>query len=153
MKEKLAYLAGVIDSDGCIHIERCKDNRINRKPRFQYKVRLQIGVTSMATINWIVENFPLDKEVQFYTVKPTKKYRKPIYLWQLNTKNTLSILKKVLPYLVLKKPRAKIALEFERTLCEQHESRKKGCEKQREEKKKLKEILYQKMRILNKKGV
>lgn len=52
----LAYLAGVIDSDGCIAISKYYDTKKpNRSPR--YVVDLTVVNTSVRLMNWLVDNY------------------------------------------------------------------------------------------------
>jgi len=150
---KLAYLAGVIDSDGCIHIERYVDSRKGRNRRYQYNVRLQIGMTRMEVIEWIGSNFFGETRKFSYKIKSKYPNRNDITNWRISSRQAISLLKELKEYLVLKKDRAEIAIEFEKSIVSSKESRSLSLKKVRERKMKLKEELYNKMKELNMRGV
>lgn len=150
MKEKLAYLAGVIDSDGCIHIDRYRDQRKKDKS-YQYTVRLQVGVTRKEIIDWLLEHF--GGETRMYVNKSRHVNRNDMLIWRKSATEAIELVKKVRPYLVLKTPRADVAIEFEKTIMNKTECRSKKFSKEREEKMKKKALLHEQMRRLNKTGV
>ena len=51
--EDLAYIAGIIDGEGYIGITK----RIRRGKYREYTVRISIGQTDGATLDWIKDNF------------------------------------------------------------------------------------------------
>lgn len=150
---KLAYLAGVIDSDGCIHIERYVDRRKGRNNRYQYNVRLQVGVTRMEIINWIEKNFC--GETRKYSYKRESKFqnRNDVINWRISSKQAINLLKELKDYLILKRDRAEIAIEFEKSILTPSESRSPHLKDVKEKKTKLKEELHAKMKILNQRGI
>jgi hypothetical protein len=65
-QERLAYLAGIIDGEGCVCMTKGRVNK--NSPKICYKVRLTICSTSLVLLDWLVENFGGN-----YTQKPLKK--------------------------------------------------------------------------------
>jgi hypothetical protein len=150
MKEKLAYLAGIIDADGCIHIERFLDKRRN-KSTYRYVLRLQIGVTKRMLVDWVQENF--GGSTKIYRIKGRTENRNDVYNWRISSGKAAEVLETILPYLILKQKQALTAIDFRKTLMSKTESRAHKCADVRQQKNQLKEKLYNKMKKLNKRGV
>lgn len=104
---KLAYLAGIIDGEGCISISKTTNHM-----RWQYNLyilKLTISTVDLSLVQWVSSNFI---EFRCYESKGRKLVgkRKGYALLAQNEK-VISILNSVLPYLVIKKERAKYVLE------------------------------------------
>ncbi len=83
---KLAYLAGLIDGEGYLKVEKWGT------------IRLIIGMTHKETIEWIYNNFGGN-----ITKQKTKKGL-PFYVWRMNQgKDLFYLLLLVIPFLVTKK--------------------------------------------------
>lgn len=150
MKKKIfAYMAGVIDSDGSIHIERVTDKR---NGNYQYTVRVQVQLTSKEMIEWFADKFngPMRKRQYIYPRPASSPKRKDMYIWRISSQHAIDFLKKIEPYLLLKKPRAAVAIAMEDTFLDKKMSRNPSVVK---EKKKMKEKLFQQLKILNKRGM
>ena len=104
---KLSYLAGVIDSDGCIAISKYYDSdKPNRSPR--YIVDLCVVNTSLRLMKWLVENFG-----GFYTErKRVSDKHKRTYSCKYTNSKAVYLLTLIEPYLVEKWDRAKNAIDF-----------------------------------------
>jgi len=100
-EKALIYLAGIIDGEGTIGII---------KNDVSFYLVLEIGNTDKVLIGWLEDNFGggvcLDKRSN----KNPK--HKDLYLWRHTGKKALSLLEEVEEYLLLKKPQAKIGIEF-----------------------------------------
>lgn len=94
--EILAYLAGVIDSDGCITTDTGKS------------VRVQITNKSMKLLNLARGNFGSTISVK---ERKTQKHNWT-YEWTLHGKSAIKFLKLILPYLVVKHRQAELAIGF-----------------------------------------
>ena len=53
-REKLAYLAGIIDGEGSIMIWK---SNIDAKRRGQFNLRVNISSTDKCLMDWLVKNF------------------------------------------------------------------------------------------------
>jgi len=83
---KVAYLAGIIDGEGCLKIEKWGT------------IRLIIGMTDRKTIYWIYNNFGGN-----VTKQKTPKGQ-PFYSWRMNQgKDLFYLLLLVIPFLITKK--------------------------------------------------
>lgn len=106
--EQWAYLAGIIDGEGCIciHGQKCW-NRKRTKRYTYYTLFLTVGNTSYRLLKWLHDNFG-------GSLAPAKKKenRRQVWHWNTASKHAEDILTRVLPYLVIKKDQAELALEF-----------------------------------------
>ncbi|MCK5608870.1 hypothetical protein KAR91_43760 [Candidatus Pacearchaeota archaeon] len=136
MKKDYRYLAGIIDGEGCISIN------LYNKQASKYNLRVRVDNTSKELIFWIAENF--GGKVRFQ--KSYHRNYRDIWRWEINYKNLEKLIKKILPYLIIKKEQAKLALKYRKTV----NYRGKRCvpEKILEQRKEL----YLLMKQLNKRG-
>ena len=109
MKEEVlyAYLAGAIDADGYISIQRSKPKRYNH-----YYYCAMIGFTG--TGEPLVQNI-LKKTFGggVYRYQPKNPKHKPWHQWQTSGSNKVYLaLEKLMPYLITKKEQARIVLRF-----------------------------------------
>jgi hypothetical protein len=137
-KTKCSYLGGLIDGEGNICIWRTEarshDFEVSGKTYGSFNLRLHIANTSVTLMKWLISNFG---GVYHCKREATDKH-KAAYEWrpkgENNTKRTLLA---VLPYLVIKREQAILALKYIEL--------PRNCPKEREP-------LYQRMRELNQKG-
>ncbi len=106
-REALAYLAGILDGEGCLRITR---QRLRRKPRNspRHWPTLFVGNTSRPLADFLRRTFG----GSIYRRRPTVSHR-PVYLWQLTTRASIfAILTAVRPYLLVKSAQADLLIEF-----------------------------------------
>jgi len=99
---KLSYLAGIVDGEGTIMIQRYKDGG-------GYGLILSIGNSNFEVLQWIQERYGGN------IVGPThvnEGNRKPMYTWALYGENARRLIKKLIGTLIIKKLQAEIAEEF-----------------------------------------
>jgi len=120
MKEKnWSYLAGLFDGEGCISICPRKDKHGDNAFIFC----IQITNTNTTLMKWLIEHFG----GVYYSQdgKSRKPNWKPSYRWRVKGRaNEEEFLLGVLPYLVIKKEQAKLALEFVRMWQEKNPARR-----------------------------
>jgi hypothetical protein len=93
-KEVSGYVAGILDGDGSI-----------------YKTTIEIGSIEFFLVRWLLANFG----GRFYTKVTANK--KLFYIWRLSGRyNKEKFLLRVLPYLIVKRDKAKELLAFLRTI-------------------------------------
>ena len=102
-REKLIYLAGYIDCDGCISI-----GRYPSAGRKAYQLNLYISSTSTDIMQWLVKNFR--GKVRNGTNPPTT--CKPLKMWWLYDKDAYKLITNVRPYFLLKDRQAELAINF-----------------------------------------
>jgi hypothetical protein len=107
-KENLAYLAGVIDSDGYIGVLKSKAQPGNTKNP-QYGLTVNVTNTSKVLMDWLVENF--GGKVYTRKHKPGLNW-KPTYNWILGYRAAKELLEEVLEFLVIKKDRAELGIRL-----------------------------------------
>jgi len=142
-----AYLAGIVDGEGCIVINRTRTNKIDGyiKP---YKYALHI---KMRTCDKILA--PLCKKLfkvgSLHECKAYKKNHNKSYEWHTASNNALLILELLLPYLKVKKPQAKLAIKYQKRKGNRTYSGKVLPKKDFD----FQTVCYQKMKKLNKRGI
>lgn len=104
-EEEYAYLAGLIDAEGCLRIKHY--SRKNR-PNKVYNTCLEIGNTNKNFFSWLLMHFG----GSVYFVKSTKPNKKNSATWILQAKALARILPKIIPYLKYKRPVAIKLIEF-----------------------------------------
>ena len=116
-KIEKAYIAGLIDGEGCIFLGRRFDKR-NGRNRMYYKLEVILVMSNPNAIIFVKERYggALDKQ--------KNGVNKSLY-WRLNIASikALNLLKDILPYLRIKKASAMYAIQFQEHIeVNRHES-------------------------------
>ena len=104
----LAYLAGVIDSDGCITIVR---HRGRKTQSFGYSLRIIVEQTNRLAIDIFSKMFGGSVGIMD-NPKHLSKNGKPKFTWYRSSNKAAECIRALLPYLRIKHPQAEIALEY-----------------------------------------
>ncbi len=107
----LAYLAGVIDSDGYVTAARSI-----HKGRLYYGAGVGIAGTDRQPHDLAASIF--GGNVRRYLPKGDRSHHKPQFQWQRYGESARPVLEAVLPYLLVKRVRATLALELQDLLIE-----------------------------------
>jgi len=100
-----AYIAGFIDGEGSIGLFRQKGSS---EGQLYYNIKIQITQTHLTPLKWILNKLQKGKIYKNYrTGNQADSYSLCLYMADCE-----EILPKILPYLVLKKRHAKLALKF-----------------------------------------
>ena len=108
--EELAWAAGFIDGEGCIHIARWFPNgQHNILMSARHELRLTVGQTSRE---------PLEKLVSLFgghiiSESIHSKMRRQAWKWQCSATTAIEGLEAMLPWLTVKSKQAKLALDFQ----------------------------------------
>lgn len=102
-----AYLAGLIDSEGCLRILKYKPTN---KPHPTYTIKLEIGNTKFAIFPWLMHRFGGSI---IYREKSGN--RKSVIIWSLSSRSLYNILDNIIPYIHVKKAVAEKIKEFYKT--------------------------------------
>jgi len=106
--EAIAYLAGLFDGEGSINIfkQSNKKDRINSG----YFLEISIGNTHKGVLQWVLENFGgrLTHNAEQYTKRNHRTWR-----WRASSNEACAVLKILLPYLIVKREQAQLAIEFQ----------------------------------------
>jgi hypothetical protein len=104
-----ARLAAYIDGEGCISITyHCKKGRYNF-----FSLLIDIANTDIRLMYWLQEHFGGWLSVN--QASATDNRRVPCYHWRMSQKDYVEALEKMMPYLVIKKEQAEIAIAFRKT--------------------------------------
>lgn len=108
MYESNAYAAGLFDGEGSIIIS-ARGSRI--KSNSQRSIYYHLSISIANTHHGIMEYLRLYYDGLINNGRVTN--GKPIWFWTLHSRNAASFLDNILPYLIIKKEEAKIAIEFQ----------------------------------------
>lgn len=101
-----AYLAGIIDGEGCVGVYHRAGPRYGRAGG---TARVYVCNTDRRILDWIAERFGGNVYTSRASTQPGWK---TVYAWQATGKPAASVINEVLPYLVAKREQALLALEF-----------------------------------------
>lgn len=108
---QLAYLAGIMDGEGCFFIGNYSRSKHGAK---YYQTVLSVSSCSPELIDWLSMNFGGMNTK--YTHKQTpKNSRKPVYRWIASGDRLTHLCEVMFPYLVIKRREAEILLEMRKT--------------------------------------
>lgn len=102
--EQAAYLAGLIDGEGCVMVNLHRDVA---------SIRLVIANTSRAVMDWLCEVTGVGAVI---TQKAPNARSRVGYLWMCNAETAESVLLQTRPYMVIKPVQADIALDTQQRL-------------------------------------
>lgn len=103
-----AYLAGLIDSEGCFRIKKWKP--IN-KPNHVYAIVVEIGNTKISIMPWLIERFG-GSAIYMAAKKNTRASAK----WTLSAAALYEILPKIRQFLTIKQEVCDLLIEFQKTI-------------------------------------
>jgi hypothetical protein len=120
-KTELAYAAGIIDGEGCIGFNKRTDHVV---------LRVSVGNTDPRLMDWLKTTFGgcVWSEKQSYAPNA-----KPRFGWELSAKKAEEFLRLLLPYLILKRERAELALAYRQTVTRGGRKISHEVEQQRQE--------------------
>lgn len=103
-----AYLAGLVDGEGCIEIAKRSTDHRRRTP--SYFARVRVGMSHEATVRFIAKWLPGN----IYVHKPggAGSSYKPHYCWTATSRDAEASLVVLRPYLRTKRPEAEIVMRF-----------------------------------------
>jgi len=144
-KEQLAYLAGIIDGEGSIHISKNKKGYKIGAKNPSHNLRLYITSTNKTLIDWLCLQF--GGNTVYKKQHKNNKNQKASWDWYIDATKAVTILKAVYSYLLIKKPQAQLAIEF------QKQKTNKSGKKLTPQIIQIRDNYKNKMMILNKRGV
>lgn len=108
-----ARLTAFIDGEGCITI--CSSPRRGRAACRQHELKLTISNTSLLLFQWLLETFGGGMRRAHY--QPGL----PVFSWTLNELQAEAIIRRCLPYFIIKGEQAKVALAFRELKSRKHQ--------------------------------
>lgn len=112
-----AYMAGILDGEGCLTIGDHSGNRKNGDKHFQ--VIIAVSSTDKVLVDWLYDTFGGYRGEYSRNQTPKSSLRK-VYRWQCSGDRLLHICQITLPYLVIKKRQAEILIEMRGTYVNAH---------------------------------
>ena len=109
-KDGWAYLAGLVDADGTIAVNRWIDKRYQRH---RYTARLSVANCDKDIMDWLAAR--LGGSVCLSN-KNAPKHHRPLWRWSVCGMQAKPLLEKLLPHLKIKQKRAELALQFIATI-------------------------------------
>jgi hypothetical protein len=109
-KEEASYIAGFIDADGCIAIQRAKS--YSGRFEFNFALRLIAVNSNLDVLNWIKETTGVG---HIYLLSEERKHKsnwKAVHRYTASTKEAVGVLQQIVPYMKVKKERAELAIAF-----------------------------------------
>ena len=113
MKTKYAYIAGIIDGEGCIAIR--KDNHKARYANIQYCLVVNITNTDIRMLEFVKDIFGGSISMRPY-YKKDGCFRKKCWRIMIYSNQAYELLVKVKPYLVIKQEQADLAMKFQESI-------------------------------------
>ena len=103
---ELSYIAGIIDGEGSIGINKIINYNGTKTP--YYRLLVQVDMVDGCIPQWLYESFGGS-----ILARKRKEPRRAITQWQIANKQATEFLQAILPYLRIKKPQAEIAIIFQ----------------------------------------
>ena len=138
----LAYLAGIIDGEGCIRLAKLNDKRTTVHPS------VNCGMTQAAPVELLHQTFGGSVTWKQPTCKNASPCKPLLYWYASGANSAAKVLRQLYPYLRAKKEQAAIVLDF---CFNKVDGRKAGGVSQEEHR--WREELYWKVKKLNQRGV
>ncbi len=101
----LAYMAGIVDGEGCIAIDRFTNKNL---PSYCYRLKLRVTNTN----HWLIEQLRFNFGGNIKVIK-AKGNAKEAYEWYLAGESASICLKLLLPYLCIKRAQAELGIKFQ----------------------------------------
>jgi len=106
-KTELAYVAGIIDGEGCIGIQTFKTR--GRRGGVRYGMYVTVANTN----EWLIQWFKFNFGGCVCRTDNSGSNNKDCWSWRIQTRQAADFLRLVLPYLQIKRFRAEVALQFQ----------------------------------------
>ena len=144
-------MAGLIDGEGCIIIEKQKGKgRGTFNPYGRFLLRLEILNTDSMLMEWLRKNYG---GYVFIAKTRQKIHHKFEQHWRLHSQKAASLLESCLPFLKVKTEQAKSAISFQKTFPSKIERHSNGQVMRLDSKLfEERQSYYEKMKTLNRKG-
>lgn len=147
-KLDLKWTAGFFDGEGSVYIATAY---ASQGYTFSYRIVATIGQVGEKG-KQICERLADTFEGNVYTLQHRKENCSQVHKWDISTKKLSNFLKRIYPYLELKKQQVELAMEFQE-YTSAFLGKNKPSEAERIEKYSYYETAKQEMHFLNRKGV
>lgn len=137
------YLAGFFDGEGSTQIRRLKQK--TRRAQFGFVVSASIASTDQFPILGIRNQFG----GSICHTQPRNENSKSVYVWTIYGEKACNFLNSILPWLIIKRERAIMAIEFQSLMRKPKNAYPPLSEQELD----LRNVRYFEMRKLNKRGI
>ena len=120
-EEQFAYLAGIIDGEGCVYIGSHSCNKVTKAAYFAHYI--QVANSDKCLIDWLFAVFG-GTTAKYTRAQTPKNARKDPYFWKVTGELLTGVCLRTLPYYVIKRPQVEVMLEMRKTY-DQHPSQRK----------------------------
>jgi hypothetical protein len=131
-QEVIGYLAGFIDGEGSLMINKREHIGYKGKRYESYSAYVDIGNTNREVLEWIKDVVGVTSNVY---ENPQKGNRKTAYRLRVCYKQAYSMIQTIMPWLIIKKKQSEVFLKYLSATIEE------------------KEILHKEMAMLNQRGI
>ena len=108
-----AYLAGIIDGEGCVEFKWADRIRRDRKGHPTYRTficRLEVPQVDKRLIDWLMEiTKEGSRDIKRYPSHPAWHDQ---HRWRVGYHGVYRVLRQVYPYLIIKKQKAKLVIDY-----------------------------------------
>jgi len=147
--EDFAYLAGFIDAECCLTVQRYHSNG---KPNYLYKIVLSCNNTKSTVFKWLLQRF--GGSVNFINRKKPNNNQRDQLQWRLVSASLAKILPKIYPFLRHKKPVCNELMKLSATILPNGGARHtEAFRSQYSQVLKVREEITTKIHLLNSKGI
>jgi hypothetical protein len=102
----VAYAAGVVDGEGCIHVAK---TRQRGRPNPTYRLALSITQNHLGLLERVARTLQVPRRI--YPLKRTTKTNRDVYSLQISDQHAYAALQTLLPHLLRKRPEAEVGIE------------------------------------------
>lgn len=108
MRTSDAWAAGLFDGEGCVCIERLRPQRKSGERSVKFRLRIRVNMTCLGAV------LRLKKIMSqgWVNSRDRSDGGKRIHVWSCDGERSVGVLKRMLPFLVVKSREAKLALKF-----------------------------------------
>lgn len=110
----LAYMAGIVDGEGCFWIGELPRKLGDGYVSQHYRGILKISNTDKMLIDWLVKTFDGTQSAQT-KYQPKGKFERLVFEWVATGDRLLDIAELLLPYLIIKKEHCENMIKFRKT--------------------------------------
>jgi hypothetical protein len=114
---EIAYLAGIIDGEGCIYIGNFSCNKKTGVP--YYQTNIQVTNTDKKLIDWLFNVFGGLVNTRTKKGMPHNS-RKQVYVWTASGERVTHLAEIILPYLIVKTKQCEIMIKMRATFTQSH---------------------------------
>ncbi len=108
---QLAYLAGIVDGEGCFHACKLKNKPGDGYKNGHYRCVLKVSNTDIRLFHWLQETFSGTCSAAFKETRD-KLFKRDCYEWVVTGHRLLDLCRQILPYLIIKKRHCELIIKF-----------------------------------------